>query len=82
MDFVLGLPETSRHNNAIWVIVDGLTKSAQFVPFRTGIKMHTMADMFIKEIVQLHGTPALIVSDRDSQFFSRFWVSFQQAMGT
>ena len=44
--------------------------------------MHTMADMFIKEIVRLHGIPASIVSDRDSRFISRFWASFQQAMGT
>ena len=44
--------------------------------------MHTMADMFIKEIVRLHGIPNSIVSDRDNRFISRFWASFQQAMGT
>ena len=77
MDFVLGLPETSRHNNAIWVIVDRLTKFAHFVPFRIGTKVHTMADMFIKEIVRLHGFPTSIVSDRDNRFISRFWAQFQ-----
>ena len=55
-----------------WVTVDRLTKFACFVPFRIGIKMHTMADMFIKEIVRLHGIPPSIVSDRDSRFISRF----------
>ena len=32
MDFVMSLPNTPRGNNAIWVIVDRLMKSAQFIP--------------------------------------------------
>ena len=32
MDFVTGLPRTQRQHNAIWVIVDRLTKSAHFLP--------------------------------------------------
>ncbi|XP_073120118.1 uncharacterized protein [Henckelia pumila] len=32
MDFVVGLPRTVRVSNAIWVIVDRLTKSAHFLP--------------------------------------------------
>ncbi|KAD3640163.1 hypothetical protein E3N88_29386 [Mikania micrantha] len=41
-----------------------------------------LADAFIKEIIQLHGTPASIVSDRDPRFTSRFWKGFQTALGT
>lgn len=63
MDFVSRLPETRKYSNAIWVIVDRLTKSTHFVPFRMGTKMHVMTDMFIKEVVRL---PASIVSDRAS----------------
>ena len=32
MDFVLGLPRTFRKHDAIWVIIDRLTKSAHFLP--------------------------------------------------
>ena len=36
MDFVSGLPTTKKGNNAIWVIVDRLTKSAHFIPLKIG----------------------------------------------
>lgn len=34
MDFVSGFPRTQRGNEAIWVIVDRLTKFAHFLPIR------------------------------------------------
>ncbi|XP_074335508.1 uncharacterized protein LOC141672725 [Apium graveolens] len=37
MDFVIGLSKTLRKNDAIWVIVDRLTKSAHFLPIRGNI---------------------------------------------
>ena len=70
MDFVSSLPVTSKRNNAIWVIVDRLTKSAHFVPFKKGMKFNEMAKIFIKEIAKLHGTLVSIVSDRDSRYVS------------
>ena len=74
MDFVLGLPGTSRGNNTIWVIVDHLTKSANFIPMRTGKKMHMLplVELFVNEIVSRHGQLVSITSDRDSRFVSRF----------
>ncbi|XP_073317302.1 uncharacterized protein [Primulina huaijiensis] len=41
-----------------------------------------LATLYMNEIVRLHGVPFSILSDRDPRFTSRFWKSFQQAMGT
>ena len=82
MDFVTGLPRTQRKNDAIWVIVDRLTKSAHFLPIRWGCTLDQLAKRYVDEIVRLHGVPLSIVSDRDPIFTSRFWGSLQQALGT
>ncbi|GJZ99533.1 putative nucleotidyltransferase, ribonuclease H, partial [Tanacetum coccineum] len=73
MDFVTGLPRTQRKHDAIWVVVDRLTKSAHFLPIRKDYPVSKIAEMFQQEIVRLHGTPSAIVSDRDPRFTSRFW---------
>ena len=41
-----------------------------------------LAELYIKEIVRLHGVPSSIVSDRDGRFTSKFWKSVQQHLGT
>ena len=73
MDFVSGLPRTSRKHDAIWVIIDRLTKSAHFLPINMTYSLDRLADLYVNEIVRLHGIPKEIISDRDSRFLSRFW---------
>jgi hypothetical protein len=82
MDFVSGLPRASSGQDAAWVIVDRLTKTAHFLPIRMTYSMDRLAELYIKEIVRLHGIPVSIVSDRDPRFTSRFWRSLQEALGT
>ena len=82
MDFVTGLPRTSRKHDAIWVIVDRLTKSAHFLPINVSDPMEKLAKLYIQEIVRLHGVPVSIVSDRDPRFTSRFWQALQRALGS
>ncbi|GKA02721.1 putative nucleotidyltransferase, ribonuclease H [Tanacetum coccineum] len=82
MDFVTGLPRTFKKNDAIWVVVDRLTKSAHFLPIQQGYSGSKLAEIFQQEIIRLHGTPASIVSDRDPRFASRFWKGLQNAWGT
>ena len=82
MDFVSGLPKTVAGHDSIWVIVDRLTKSAHFLSVRTTFTLDKLAEIYIKEIVRLHGVPVSIVSDRDSRFTAKFWKSLQQGLGT
>ena len=82
MDFVIGLPRTQRQHDAIWVIVDRLTKSAYFLPINVEDSLEKLAQLYVDEIVRLHGVPVSIVSDRDPRFTSRFWPSLQAALGT
>nr|GFC10692.1 retrotransposon protein, putative, Ty3-gypsy subclass [Tanacetum cinerariifolium] len=77
-----GLPHTQRRHDAIWVVVDQLTKSAHFLPIRKDYSVSRLAEIFQQEIVRLHGTPSAIVSDRDPRFASRFWKGLQKAWGT
>ncbi|WRX21064.1 Integrase zinc-binding domain - like 10 [Theobroma cacao] len=72
MDFVLGLPRTQRGKDAIWVIVDRLTKFAHFLAVHSTYSIEKLAQLYIDEIVRLHGVPVSIVSDRDPRFTSRF----------
>ena len=82
MDFVMGLPRTRRGHDAIWVIVDRLTKSAHFLAMRATDALSQLANLYVREIVRLHGIPVSVVSDRDARFTSHFWERFQEAMGT
>nr|GEW38996.1 reverse transcriptase domain-containing protein [Tanacetum cinerariifolium] len=82
MDFVIGLPRTPSGYDSIWVIVDRLTKSARFLPKKKTDSIEKLAELYLKEIVYRHGMPVLVISDRDSLFTSRFWVSLQKALGT
>ena len=50
MDFVIGLPRSLRGNNAIWVIVDRLTKSAHFLPMKVNFSLERLAYLYVKEI--------------------------------
>ncbi|CAM8900019.1 unnamed protein product [Rhodiola kirilowii] len=75
MDFVTGLPRTRKGHDSVWVIVDRLTKTAHFIPVKTSYSSEQYARLYIDEIVRLHGVPVSIISDRDTQFTSRFWRS-------
>ena len=82
MDFITKLPKTPSGHDAIWVIVDRLTKSAHFIPIKETYKMEKLARIYIKEIVSRHGVPVSIISDRDSRFTSRFWELLNDSFGS
>ena len=72
MDFVSGLLMTRRQHDTVWVIVDHLTKSAHFLPFRKDMGFNEKSKIFVREVTRLNGTPVSIVSDQDNQFVSKF----------
>jgi transposase InsO family protein len=82
MDFITGLPRSNRGHDSIWVIVDHLTKVAHFIPVKTTYNGHRLAEIYISRIVSLHGVPKRIVFDRETQYTSRFWQRFHEALGT
>ena len=82
MDFIVGLPKTARQHDTIWVIVDRLTKVSHFLPIRQNQSIEALAQLYVEEIVKLHGIPRTIVSDRDPRFTSKVWKQIQAELGT
>jgi hypothetical protein len=72
MDFIIGLPNTSQKHDSIWVIIDRHTKTAHFLPVHTTYSAKKYAKVYLDQIVQLHGVPKTIISDRGAQFIARF----------
>jgi transposase InsO family protein len=81
MDFITGLPN-SHGNNAIFVVIDRLTKQSHFIPTTTDLDATALARLYIAQIIRLHGTPKSIISDRGPVFISSFWQSLQHLLGT
>ena len=82
MDFVTHFPRTQQRHDAVWVIVDRLTKSAPFLAVQMTFTLERLCRLYIREIARLHGVLVSIVSDRDPRFTVHFWKSFQKAVGT
>ena len=82
MDFVTHFPWTSRGHDAVWVIMDRLTKLAHFLAVWMTFTLEEFYWLYIQEIVRLHGVPVSIVLNWDPRYTARFLESFQQTMGT
>ncbi|KAL0549443.1 hypothetical protein IC582_013925 [Cucumis melo] len=82
MDCITGLPRTLKGYTVIWVVVDRLTKLAHFVQGKSTYTASKWEQLYMTEIVRLHGVPVSIVSDRNACFTSKFWKGLQLALGT
>ncbi len=78
----MGLPRAQSGADAVWVIVDRLTKSAHFLPVQMTWSLGRLTQMYLDKVVRLHSVPVLIISDIDPRFVSRFLRSLQTALGT
>jgi hypothetical protein len=82
MDFITRLPRTQKGNDSIWVIVDRLTKVAHFIPVKTTYTVSQLSELYMENILKLHGAPRSIVSDRRPQFTAKFWQSLHKSLRT
>jgi hypothetical protein len=82
MDFIVGLPRTQVGYDSIWVIVDRSTKVSHFILVKMTYSRAKLAELYMFQIICLHGVPKKIVSNRGSQFTSKFWERLHESMDT
>jgi hypothetical protein len=80
MDFIEGLPKLEGCD--ILVVIDRYSKYAHFFALKHPFSTATVAQVFLDNVVKLHGTPKSLVSDRDKIFTSHFWRSLFQLSDT
>jgi hypothetical protein len=81
MDFIEGLP-MSHGFIVILVIVDRFTKYSNFFPLKHPYSAAMVAQIFLDNIVKLHGIHKSIVCDRDKIFISTFWIELFKLLKT
>ena len=82
MDFVMGLPRTGRHNDAIFVLVDRLSKYVHLVPTTSTVSAEGAACLYIDDVFCHHGLSRTNVSDRDPRFTAAFFKELFALLGT
>ena len=78
----MAYPTLLRKHDSVWVIVDRLTKTAHFIPVHTTYSAKKYAEIYLDQIVRLHGVPKTIISDHGAQFIVCFWEQLQESLGT
>jgi len=79
-DFITALPKIDGIN-ALWVIIDRLTKMGHFVACQGTMNPEDLAGHFLRQVIRPHGLPSIIVSYRGSLFTSDFWRRVTEAIG-
>jgi len=81
MDFITALP-LSQGFSVIMVIIDILTKFAHFLALKHDFTSKFVAEVFVKNVIKLHGFPRIIVSNKDKIFISKLWQQLFRLQGT
>jgi len=79
MDFITDLPSSNGYT-CIFVVIDRFSKMGHFIPFPKVPSATDTATAFMNNIFRLHGLPSEIISDRGTQFTSKFWSSICKSL--
>ncbi|CAI5470588.1 unnamed protein product [Closterium sp. Yama58-4] len=82
LDFITGLPSTSRGHDSILVVIDKFSKMGHFIPINVTATAEATTRLFFDRIITIHGIPATLISDRDPKFTSKFWKELMGLLGT
>ncbi|KAI3220470.1 hypothetical protein DTO012A9_10171 [Penicillium roqueforti] len=80
MDF-RSFPKDRHGYDAVFVIVDRLSKRPISIPCYKDTNAKQMARLFMDNVIRITGIPETIVSDRGGQFISEFWTEFCRILG-
>jgi len=80
MDLITDLPK-SGGNDAIFIVIDRLTKMAHFLPSNKEMNARQFSELFMREIFSLHGLLVNIITDRGSIFTSDLWKETTKQLG-
>jgi len=72
MHFIKDVPK-SEGDDTVLVVIDRLTKMSHFFPCSMDLDARQFANLFMKEIVRLHGLPHDIITDRGTLFTPDLW---------
>lgn len=81
MDYITGMEKLKNGNEKVLVVVDRLTKMVHLIPTPLELNTKALFNIFMKEVVRLHGIPEAITSDRDPTFTSHMWSVFSHFLG-
>ena len=74
LDLITGLPKVDGRD-AVLVVVDKLTKYAQFIATSTEVTALQTAKLLLKHVVKYFGLPTRIIGNRDPRWTSQVWNS-------
>ena len=78
IDWVSGLPPTTKGHDAIMTVVDRFSKRGMFIPCRKDMTADDLIYVFLREVIRLKGCPRQTVSNRDKLFESQAWQELAQ----